>query len=266
MMAFRTRTGRKKPMKANPIHVTRCENGIATVELDDPPGNALGADSRRELLHVLGLFASDDEIRCLLLTARGEIFCGGDDLKEAQQGDRVAAIREFHTLFARLEELRCPTIAAVNGACAGGGLELALCCDVRLASSTARFIASGVNVGLVASSVRLCRLIGVARAKAMLLTGLPVSAAEALQSGLVWQILAPDAMQEAALAMAQRIASRAPLSIEAVKRITNMWLHENTGDPVLLEAEAIQRLATTRDHREAIAAFAECRQPAFVGE
>ena len=112
-------------------------------------------------------------------------------------------------------------IAAINGWCVGGGFELALCCDLRIASAEARFVCAGVNMGLMVSAWRLPRLIGVSRAKAMLLTGSPHDARTAELWGLVTAVCEPEALQGAAIELASRIASRAPLSVEATKRIAS---------------------------------------------
>ena len=155
------------------LHVTRPEAHLVLVEIDHPPRNALGTALRARFLEALDATEADPGVRAVVVTGRGEAFCSGDDLREAQQrgGEDPAALAQFGRLLDRVEGFRAPVVAAVNGWCVGGGLELALCCDLRVASTEARFVCAGVNVGLVASAWRLPRLIGVARAKALLLTG-----------------------------------------------------------------------------------------------
>ena len=127
----------------------------------------------------LDALEAEGDIRALVITGTGRAFCSGDDLKEQEAAQahgaeaRKTQLGEFAGLLDRIEGLRMPTIAAVNGFCLGGGLELSLVCDIRIASSSASFVGAGVNVGLMASVYRLPRLIGIARAKHMLLTGLP---------------------------------------------------------------------------------------------
>jgi enoyl-CoA hydratase len=146
----------------------------------------------------------------------------------------------------------------------GGGLALALACDIRIASTQAKVVCAGVNVGLMASAYRLPRIIGVARAKHMLLTGLPQDAATAERFGLVTAVHAPEELLAAASALAERIASRAPLSVEATKRIASRAL------PPADIAEAMRKeldlLVKSADHAEALAAFREKRESKFRRE
>src|SRR5579871_4248459 len=203
------------------LHFARPATHVALLELDNPPMNALGRAARVALLARLDEIDADGETRVVILTGRGRAFCGGDDLKEqaeAQKAKSSAHLGEFGKVLERIESYRLPVIAAVNGWCLGGGLELASVCDIRIASSEAKFVCSGVNVGLMASAWRLPRLIGVARAKYMLLTGSPHDAATAERFGLVTAVYPPAELMKEALALAERIASRAPLSVEATKR------------------------------------------------
>ena len=155
-------------------------------------------------------------------------------------------------------------IAAVNGWCIGGGLELALCCDIRIASREAKFVCAGVNIGLMASAWRLPRLIGEARAKQMLFTGSPFDAAAAERFRLVTAVHAPDELIGAALALAERIAGRAPLSIEATKRMASAAANMTEADAAKASAAELDILVKSADHAEALAAFREKRNPKFT--
>lgn len=247
------------------LHVTRPADGVVLIEIDAPPANALGLGLRRRLMGELQAIDRDLEVRVLILTGRGSAFCSGDDLKEAAARGEGAleSLDQFAALYEALENLRVPVIAAVNGWCMGGGLELALACDIRLASSNASFTCSGVNVGLMASAYRLPRLIGPAHAKTMLLTGLPFDSTAAVNFGLVAAAHAPEGLMEAAITLAGRIASRAPLSVEATKRVANLALDTEPDDALSLVAEELTALADTEDHQNALAAFADKRQPVF---
>jgi enoyl-CoA hydratase len=247
------------------IHLSPIASGAALLEIDNPPANALGSALRREFLAHLDTLEKDTAIRAVVVTGRGRAFCSGDDLKEQEVAQaqgldaRKALLAEFAQLLARIESFRAPVIAAIDGWCMGGGLELALACDIRIASTEAKFVCAGVNIGLMASAWRLPRAIGQARAKHMLLTGLPQDAQTALDFGLVTAVCAPDALQAEATALAMRIASRAPLSVEATKRIASL--------PPGLGAERaggeMDALVKSADHAEALAAFREKRQPKF---
>jgi enoyl-CoA hydratase/carnithine racemase len=156
-------------------------------------------------------------------------------------------------------------IAAIHGWCVGGGLELALACDVRFASADARFVCAGVNVGLMASAYRLPRLIGEARAKHMLLTGLPHDAATAERFGLITRVCAHGELLSEVTAFASRIASRAPLSVEATKRFVNRAWGLGRGEAMTLQAAELEALSRTNDHRIALEAFLGKKTPSFTG-
>jgi enoyl-CoA hydratase/carnithine racemase len=247
------------------IEVDRPSAGVARVVIDNPPANALGRTVRASLMAALAALDADLDVRAVILTGCGRAFCSGDDLAEAAARGEAAreSFENFAELFARLEALRPPTIAAVNGWCTGGGLELALCCDLRIAAAPARFVCAGVNVGLIASAHRLPRLVGLSRAKSMLMTGLPVDAATAEQWGLVTAVHAPDALDAAALSLAERIASRAPLAVEAVKRCANQAFDlEAQAARAAFERELLA-LAATQDHAAALKAFPAKTEPKF---
>lgn len=247
------------------IHLIRPAPQVVLLELAHPPANALGAAMRQQLNACLEAIEDDTEIRAVVLTGRGRIFCGGDDLREmAGRGDGgLDAIHAFNAMVDRLEALRVPVIAAINGGALGGGLELALACDIRLAAEDASFTASGVNVGLMASVRRLPRLIGVGPAKAMLLTGAPIDAATALTRGLVTGVFPADRLLAEALALADRIASRAPLSVEAAKRMAGRALDLEPDQAAAVIGGELAALAASADHREAVASFLEKRPAVF---
>ncbi len=258
-------------MSGPTIHLRRHGDHVALLEFDNPPMNTMGRAMRTQFLAHLDAIEADDITRAVVVTGSGRAFCSGDDLKE----ERVAAAKAHHdaapgadaasfaTLLDRIEGFRLPVIAAINGWCVGGGLEIALCCDIRVAASGARFVCAGVNVGLMASAWRLPRLIGVARAKAMLLTGSPHDAAMAERYGLVTAIHESDDLIPSALELASRIASRAPLSVEATKRMASVALDLGHEAAAAFQAKEFAVLVKSQDHAEALAAFAEKRDPVF---
>lgn len=244
------------------IHFSRPAPHVALIELDLPPTNALGAAMRRLMAEGLAAIEADADTRCVVLTGRGKVFCAGNDLRELAgraEGD-LSPISDFNALIGQVETLRMPVIAAVNGGALGGGLDLALACDIRFAAEDASFTASGVNVGLMASVGRLPALIGTGPAKAMLLTGSPVDAATALRFGLVTALYPADRLLDEALALAGRIAGRAPLAVEAAKRFAGM----NPDDRALWMDATLESLAGSDDHREAVTSFLEKRPPVFT--
>lgn len=238
---------------------------VAVVEIDNPPSNALGSAARTALWPVMERLEKDTSIRAVILTGTGAAFCSGADLREQASGGGLAAggTADFGRVLDTWERLRPATIAAVNGHAFGGGLELALCCDLRIAAQSARFAAAGVNIGLMASVYRLPRLIGIAQAKAMLLTGAPVSADTALHYGLVTEVHPSADLPAKALALAARIASRAPLSVEAAKRQAGRALDMSPDEAQRSAGEELKILASSEDHRAAVAAFVAKREPIF---
>lgn len=243
------------------IHFSRPAPHVALIELDLPPANALGAAMRRLMTEGLAAIEADADVRCVVLIGRGRVFCAGNDLRELAnraEGD-LSPISDFNALIGQVEALRMPVIAAVNGGALGGGLDLALACDIRLAAEGASFTASGVNVGLMASVGRLPALIGTGPAKAMLLTGSPVDAVTALRFGLVTALYPADRLLDEALALAAHIAGRAPLAVEAAKRFAGM----SPDDRALWMDATLESLAGSDDHREAVASFLEKRAPVF---
>lgn len=244
------------------VHVERAGPQVCVLTIDNPPMNPMGADMRNSFMAALDEVQADGEVRAILVTGAGDkAFCAGDDLKGAKAGDNDPA--GFAHMLNRLGQVRLPIIAAINGWCIGGGFELALCCDIRIASTDARFTAAGVNMGLMASAYRLPRLIGVSRAKAILLTGSPIDAATAEHYGLVTGLHAPEDLRGEAIKLAQRIASRAPLSVEATKQIADRASDMSPGEAAVVQGDILKGLRASADHREAVAAFREKRDPVF---
>lgn len=234
---------------------------VALVTLDNPPMNAMSAEACAAMLDIFGDLQQRYDVRAIVLTGSGKAFCSGADLKAA--GVSPSGFSAFGSVLELVAASRAPVIAAVNGHCIGGGLELALCCDIRIAATEAKFVCAGVNVGLMASTYRLPRLIGVARAKAMLLTGAPFDAAVAEAWGLVTAVHPAAHLTDAAICLAQRIASRAPLAVEAAKRFSDRAIDLSPQEARDMLGREIPPLQASRDHREALAAFTEKREPVF---
>ncbi|WP_050043993.1 enoyl-CoA hydratase/isomerase family protein [Bradyrhizobium sp. LTSPM299] len=218
------------------VHVENIGKDVCVLTIDNPPMNPLNEAMRGALVAALDETEANMDLRAILITGAGRSFCAGDDLKQDQ--GKNGRTTGFGRLLQRLDSIRRPVVAAINGWCIGGGFELALCCDIRIASTEASFTCAGVNMGLMASAYRLPRLIGVSRANAMLLTGLPFNAQTAEHYGLVTGLHAPEALRSAAIALTQRIASRAPLSVEATKQVSGKAMDsENlTRENIMMQA------------------------------
>jgi enoyl-CoA hydratase/carnithine racemase len=247
------------------IIFTRLPAGVARIEIDNPPANALSLRLREKLEGFIDRVDRDLDLRVLILTGTGKGFCAGEDLKEVAQGGAgaVDGFRQFMRLTNKIEELRIPVIGVINGYAIGGGLELALCCDIRIMAEDAWFLGAGVNVGLAASTYRLPRLVGIAAAKAMLLTGKRIDAAAAQAMQLVSEVHPAEALHDAALQLATRIATRAPLSVEASKRMIGQAFDLDPAEASALTLDELIALASTEDHQTALNAFAAGREPSF---
>jgi enoyl-CoA hydratase len=200
---------------------------VGYVELDNPPMTVLSDENRRGIRDALSEFAGADT-RTVVLTGAGDrAFCGGADLKEEEEltpetVDRF--LRRGDETFRALREYERPIVAAINGWAMGGGLVLALWCDVRVGSTRARLGAVGVKVGLMASNVQLARLLFEGRARDLLLTGRTVEAEEAHRLGLLSSVVAPDRLMAEATAWARDIAARPRALVAELKRTMNAAL------------------------------------------
>lgn len=252
------------------VRVDRPSPGVAVLTVDSPPRNAFTRAVGAAFFAAFEPLDADLDVRCVVITGTGTAFLAGGDLKLQQsletREDDEAYVAHPHSLSAAMrlvEGARVPVIAAVNGDVAGGGLEFALGCDVRLAATTARFVAAGVNVGLILSWYRLPRTVGLGRAKQMLLTGAPCDAETAERWGLVTGVHEPDELLPAAVALAERIGSRAPLSVETTKACANRAFDLDDAGLAELQREKFLEMLRTRDHHEALDAFFDRRPPVF---
>ena len=246
----------------------RVDGLVATLTLDVPPLNLLGDSMRRTILESLADFRARG-VRAVILTGRGRAFCAGADLRDEAKltADDVQAFLDAdEAVFAALADFPGATIAAINGYAYGGGFELALACDIRLAARTATLAGVGVTIGLTVSTARLARVAGEAVALDLLLTGRAVSADDALALGLVSAVAEPEALAAEAQRWAEVVASRAPLSVRANKVALRHCARLPIGDAVGYERGEWARLQRTRDHKEALEAFFAKRPPVFRGE
>lgn len=247
----------------------------ATITLNRPGKlNALSMAMLERLDAMLATLEDARDVRVVIVTAAGErAFCVGADIGEWERvagGNPIAMWRAWdrpgHRIFDRLARLQQPTIAAVNGFCFGGGLELALACDLRLAASHATFALPEAKIGTQpgwTGTQRLPRLIGVARAKQMIFTGGRITAEQAERWGLVNEVTSAEALLARAHELASQIAANAPLAVQFAKTIVDAGQGE--GLPLALEGLAAALGAATHDGQEGPAAFREKRPPRFTG-
>lgn len=247
------------------------EDGGAVLTLARPPVNALGRRLVEELGEVLSELEPDAALRWLIVAAKGKAFCAGADLKERQTMSEEDVRRWVPVLagtFTRLASLAVPTIAAVQGVAAGGGLELALACDFRIAERGSKLGLRETALAIIpgaGGTQRLARLIGPARSKRWIFTARMHEAEEALAEGAIDQLTEPGGAMDAARALAAEIGVNGPLAIRAAKRAIDGGHGLPMKDALDAELRAYESIIPTEDRREAIRAFAEKRPPVFKG-
>ncbi len=246
-------------------------DGVAIAWLDRPPANSLSAQVIAELARLWDHVDADDSLRVLVIaSANPMLWCAGADIKAfttLDAGSGADLLDDAHELLRRMEQSSTVTIAAVNAIAYGGGCELAMACDVRIAAQSASFAQPEINLGIIpgfGGTQRLPRLVGTARALELNLTGDPIGAAEAYEIGLVNRVVPDHELHDVAIAWARKLGGQAPLAVGAIKRTT-------AGDADLDEGIAAEKTAfgeifQTADAREGIGAFLTKRQPAWKGE
>lgn len=259
------------PADARPAVALRLDGGVAEIALDGGPLNLVNAQMLRALVRALADAAARPDVRCLILhggTARA--FCAGSDIHELEhlRGDASERKILFEDMtLRRLARMPMPTIAALDGAALGGGLELALACDLRVCSSRVVLGLTECRLGGLAGNgaVRLARLVGPSRAKELLYTGATIGAEQALAWGLVNRVVADRSALAAARELAAAIASRGPLSNRLAKKLVDA-AHDVALDAALtMSTVAQQEIFDSDDLHEGAAAFFAKRPPAFTG-
>jgi len=246
------------------------EDEIAVVTIDSPPFNTYTLEMMADFetsfkeLHK-------EKLRCVLVTGVGEVFQGGADvnifleLKSAQDGYQfIQRVQEMLNLVADLE---CPVIAAVNGLALGGGTELALACDIRIAAESAYFGLPEVKFGIVpgaGGTQRAPRLLGPGRAKLLMFSGEVVDAAEAFRLGLADRIVPPDQLMENTMRLAKKIATRSPMAVRAAKKAIDEGLDTTLAKGLIIERDYLAHLAVEGEMEEGAKAFLERRKPNFT--
>ena len=232
--------------------------------------NALRMKTKEELEDAIDRIAADDSILGVIITGVGRAFISGNDISEiridAKGEETVAMSTQAHRMFDKFEAMGKPIIAAVNGYALGGGTELALACDIRIASDRAVFGLPEVTLGVApcyGGTQRLPRLVGSGIAKEMLFTGRKVKAPEALSIGLVNKVVPGDDLAQEADAMMRAILKNAPIAVRTCKQLVNQGLTMDLAVGLKLEADLNGMLAETQDAKEGVKAFFEKRAPVF---
>ena len=256
------------------LHVD--DDGIATIRLNRPSKlNAFDEEMIREIRSAIWRANFDQTIRVVVITGAGRGFCAGRDIPGLQYENGLpspqyrAYVRANHEMFDDFEALEKPIIAAVNGVCAGGGVEMAISCDLRVAVRGATFVLPELNIGVIPASgvaSRMIQMVGIGRVKELMMTAEPIDAEEAFRIGLVNR-LADDAdeLRQRTAELARVLARRAPLALGMAKHIVNICQNVDTETGRALERLGQSVLVSSEDAREGVRAFQEKRPPRFGG-
>lgn len=252
---------------------TTLENGALLVELNRPEKrNALDGTMQDELLTLFEDAARDPDVRGVILTGRGEAFSAGGDLSRFERDWNPAEFRaqshELTRLISSVERLEKPVISAINGLATGAGTQLALSCDLRIASKDTRFLYREGMIGFIPSHggcARLVKLVGLARARDILLGGGDLDADEAFRHGLVTRVVPPEKLLDEARERLRHIFGRSPQAYGLSKRLLHLSASVDLESGLFAESLAQSLLVTTEDHKEGVRAARERRAPSFTG-
>lgn len=248
------------------------QGNVAVLTIDRPEAlNALNSQVLCDLDAAISQVEADDEVRVVVLTGAGRSFVAGADIGEMVNFSAIDG-KKFGvhggSIFLRLENLSKPVIAAINGFALGGGCELAMACDIRISSEKAAYALPELGLGILPAgggTQRLAKLVGVGRAKEMILTGRIVKAAEALAMGLTTKVVAPEELMDAAFETARCIAQKGPFAVRLAKQAVNAALSTDEDTGMMIEALSYGLVIASDDRMEGVTAFLEKRTPEFSG-
>ena len=254
--------------------ITNINNGVATLTLNRPEVfNSFNREMALLLQKQLDAFGENPEIRAIVITGSGKAFCAGQDLKEVttpslHPGFKKILEEHYNPIIERIRAINKPIIAAVNGVAAGAGANIALACDIVVASEKASFIQAFSKIGLVpdsGGSFYLPRLIGFQRASALMLLGDKVAAQQARELGMVYKVFEPATFQQQALDLAQEMAQMPTKALGLTKQLLNASFNNTLDQQLTLESILQIQAANSNDYKEGVTAFVEKRKPNFKG-
>ncbi len=254
--------------------ITNINNGVATLTLNRPEVfNSFNREMALLLQKQLDAFGENPEIRAIVITGSGKAFCAGQDLKEVttpslHPGFKKILEEHYNPIIERIRAINKPIIAAVNGVAAGAGANIALACDIVVASEKASFIQAFSKIGLVpdsGGSFYLPRLIGFQRASALMLLGDKVAAQQARELGMVYKVFEPETFQQQALDLAQEMAQMPTKALGLTKQLLNASFNNTLDQQLTLESTLQIQAANSNDYKEGVTAFVEKRKPNFKG-
>jgi enoyl-CoA hydratase len=249
------------------------EQGIAALRLNSPQTmNALSSELIEELGMAVNMVKNDRQVRVLYITGSEKVFAAGGDIKamaECNPEQARAYIEPIHQVFNNIANLPKPTIAAVSGFAFGGGVELSLSCDFRIAAENAKFGFPEINLGILPAaggSQRLPRLIGIQGAKRLMFTGETINAATALSLGLVDQVVSSEQLMEVVKELALKLSRKPPLAMMKLKESIQQGINTDLETAMKMEMDKCCCLFATQDQKEGMQAFVERREAVFKGE
>lgn len=249
------------------------KDGIGILTMNRPKAlNALNMDTMKELGPCLDEIAKDSSVKVVIITGSGKSFVAGADIKEmlpmtSKEGYDWGKVGQG--VFNKIEQLPQPVIAAINGYALGGGCEMAMACDIRIASEKAKFGQPEVGLGIIpgfAGTQRLPRLVGKGRAKELLFTGDIIDAEEAYRIGLVNRVVSKEELMEQAITMANKIRRQAPYAVQLCKEAVNVGMEVDLATGSQFEGSLFGITCSTEDKKEGMSAFVEKRKAAFIGK
>jgi len=257
--------------ESKPLILTEIKDRVALLRLNRPEAmNALNRALMVELMDTLERLDSDDSVGVFVITGDARAFAAGADIKEMMDYSSTEILQKGHiSPFDRIRKVGKPVIAAVSGWCLGGGNELALSCDLIVASESARFGQPEINLGVIpgaGGTQRLTRAIGKALAMEMVLNNRTLSAEEALRCGLVNRVVPVERYLDEALSLAAEIAARAPIAVRVGKEMVNRALETHLADGIAEERQVFYFLFSSEDQKEGMRAFNEKRKPKWKGK
>ncbi len=251
--------------------LTEIRGRVGLITLNRPQAmNALNNQLMRELMDALESFDKNDTTGAMVITGNEKAFAAGADIKEmAGKSIHEMMDRDHIAVFGRIRTIRKPVIAAVSGWALGGGCEIALSCDMIIASESARFGQPEINIGVIpgaGGTQRLTHAVGKAIAMEMILNDRRLTAQEAYQFGMVNRVVPVESYLDEALKLAEEIASRAPVAVRAAKKMINQAYERTLSEGLAAEKQEFYNLFATEDQKEGMQAFVEKRQPQWKGK
>ena len=249
------------------------KDNVGIISINNPESlNALNSKVLEELSAVISIAEKEDDVKVIIITGEGKAFVAGADIKEMQninpeQARKLGALG--NTLFRKIEVLEKPVIAAINGYAFGGGCELAMCCDIRIAGQKAKFSQPEVGLGIIpgfGGTQRLSRLVGVAKAKELIFSGNIIDSLEAEVIGLVNRVVAQEELMKTTLDLAKKIASVSQSAVKYSKIAINCGMESDINTGISVEENLLGLCFSTYDQKEGMNAFVEKRKQNFQGE